>query len=337
MYIPRYVIDANVINSRGGLEAMNELERLHRIRVIELLKTTTLDAEFRLAPPQQEKAENYRILGSAGPAYFTGGRLPDAMWGAPPRASRFSEIHNVVFGRPFPANTVDDNNKRSIRDALHLDQCWSNMADAFITNDRAILNSRDELLALGFDFEIQNPEECLVSTRRALEGWYGSIDEPNLLRAIGDLSRPILIGSNSSGPLSISTDALGPLLALGLGEDHLTLEAHLRDEKGSPLVCCMPNKKTEFHERSIAIKSCVINAAPNIVLGCHPVEHFSVVRVAVDSPPGWQQSDKVLLAAFVARSGHFVFYHGEFRDADGRIVATISKQHLRLTGAKLEF
>ncbi len=80
---------------------MNELERLHDLKVIELLCTSTMNVDLR-GTHFQEKAKKYRRIGSAGTFQFAQNGEADATWGAPPRNTRIEEIHNIVFGAPYP-------------------------------------------------------------------------------------------------------------------------------------------------------------------------------------------------------------------------------------------
>ena len=70
MYIHRIVIDADRINTRGGIPEMNSLETLHDIGLIEIFQTSTLAAEFRTWRHSQ-KARNYTVIGDSSFVYVT--------------------------------------------------------------------------------------------------------------------------------------------------------------------------------------------------------------------------------------------------------------------------
>ncbi len=338
MYIPRYVIDTNVINARGGVPGMDELERLHDLRAIEILCTSTANVEITPGYRQEEKARKYRRIGSAhGLVNFAPNGGPDATWGAATRQSRIEEIHFTVFGTRYPKNNEEKYNIRSMRDALHLDQCWSNMVDAFITNDNAILKARPTLRELGFDFQIFEPEECVEFTRQCLRSWYGTVDDGEIEKAIKDLSRPIIIGSNKAAELSISIGEERPALGLQLGTNYVQAEAHFRDASGAPLLTILPNRDVEFHQRTVQIAGARNDRDVGLKLGNRFYDRCSIGSTAEDRTPFWNPLDEVLLAAFVARSGHIVFYAGIFRDLKGNVRATITKECLELVGASLSF
>ena len=315
---------------------MDELERLHDLRIIEILCTSTSNVEFRPVPLQDEKSKKYRRIGSAhGSVNFVQNGGPDATWGAATRQSRMEEIHFIVFGTRYPKNNKERHNIRSMRDALHLDQCWSNMVDGFITNDKTILKARPTLLERGFDFRIFAPEECVEFTRHCFINWYGTADDKVITRRFRDLSRPILIGSNSTAAISISIGEEKPLFALQMGLNFVQVEAYFRDESGAPLLTVLPNWENEFHQRTVQIGGARANGDVGIKLGKNYYSWCSIGSTAEDRPPFWNPLDEVLLAAFVARSGHVVFYAGNFRDSRGNIRATITKEALTLVGASL--
>ena len=289
-------------------------------------------------PLQDEKSKKYRRIGSAlGSVNFVQNGGPDATWGAPTRQSRLEEIHFIVFGTRYPKNNKEKRNITSMRDALHLDQCWSNMVDDFITKDKAILDARATLLERGFDFRIFEPEECIELTRQCLHTWYGTIDDREITKAIRDLSRPIIIGSNSTAALSISICEEMPVFALQLGTNCVQVEAHFRDAFGAPLLTILPNRGSEFHQRTVHISGARGDGDVGVKLGNNFFVMCSIGSTAEDQPPFWNPLDEVLLAAFVARSGHVVFYAGIFRDAKGDVRATITKETLNLVGASLVF
>jgi hypothetical protein len=338
MYIPRYVIDTNVINARGGVSGMDELERLHNLRVIEVLCTSTANVEITPGYMQEEKARKYRRIGSAyGTFNFAPNGGPDATWGAATRQSRIEEIHLAVFGTRYPNNNKEKHNIRSMRDALHLDQCWSNMVDVFITNDKTILRARPALRELGIDFRISNPEECVEFIRQCLRNWYGTVDDGEIEKAIRDLSRPIIIGSNKAAELSISIGEERPALGLQFGTSYVQVEAHFRDASGTPLLTILPNRDVQFHQRTVQIAGARNDRDVGLKLGNRFYDKCSIGSTAEDRPPFWSPLDEVLLAAFVARSGHIVFYAGILRDSKGNVRATITKECLELVDASLCF
>ena len=335
MYIPRYVIDTMVINAKGGVAGMNELERLHDLKAIEIFCTSTSNVEFRPVPLQEEKSRKYRRIGSAfASVQFEQTGQADATWGAVSRQSRMEEIHSIVFGTRYTSNHKERTN---LRDVLHLDQCWSNMIDVFITEDKTILNSRKALFERGFDFRIYKPEECVEFTRQCFCRWYGTARDRDVTNAINDLSRPIILGSNLTAPVSISIGEERPILAVRLGKNSVLVEALFRDQRGARLLNVRPGQSYEFHQRTVQISGTRTNCDVGIKLGTKYYDMCSIGSRGEDQPAFWSSSDTVLLAAFVARSGHVVFYAGIFRDSHGEVRAIIHKEHLKLIGASLRY
>jgi hypothetical protein len=136
MYIHRVVIDANRINTRGAIEAMNRLETFHDAGLVEIFQTSTLPVEFRSWPRGIDKARNYTVIGGNSMVYLTDSNVADSSLGAGAGESRFMEIHDVVFGAPASAEDVRVGN---MRDALHIDQADQHDADFFVADDGAIL------------------------------------------------------------------------------------------------------------------------------------------------------------------------------------------------------
>ena len=151
------------------------------------------------------------------------------------------------------------------------------------------------------------------------------------------MSRPIIIGSNLTAPLSISIGEERPALGLfQIGTNYVQVEAHFRDASGAPLLTILP-KDVEFHQPTVQIAGARKDRDVGIKLGNRFYDRCSIGSTAEDRPPFWCPLDEVLLAAFVARSGHIVFYAGIFRDLKGNVRATITKECLELVGASLSF
>jgi len=152
MYIHRVAIDANQANARGGLAAMTELERLHDACLIEIVCTSTIETDLR-SEPQREKVSKYdRIM----PMVFI--ISPVRPWLMLPLAQSFvrvdfSKFNKSVFGEFSQAAKLN-----SLRDALHLDQCWQNMVDYFVTDDKALYNCGD------IDFTVCDAEKLSGTT-----------------------------------------------------------------------------------------------------------------------------------------------------------------------------
>jgi hypothetical protein len=69
MYQLRLVVDANCLNAKGKLLAMNELQLYHEAGAIELIVTSTLAAEVDRESSQAAKARTYQSVGVACPPF----------------------------------------------------------------------------------------------------------------------------------------------------------------------------------------------------------------------------------------------------------------------------
>lgn len=107
-----------------------------------------------------------------------------------------------------------------------------------------------------------------------------------------------------------------------------------RDAPGSVLRV-RPGEKHVFHQPTVQISGAKANCDVGIKLGTNFYDMCSISTRGKGQPAFWSSSDSVVLAAFVARSGHVVFYAGIFRDSHGEVRAIINKDHLTLVGSAL--
>ena len=63
MYLLRLVVDANCLNAKGRIPAMNELQLYHEAGAIEFIVTSTLAAEVDRESCQAVKARTYQSVG----------------------------------------------------------------------------------------------------------------------------------------------------------------------------------------------------------------------------------------------------------------------------------
>ncbi len=85
MYQLRLVVDANCLNAKGRLPAMNELQRYHEAGAIELIVTSTLAAEVDRDSSQAAKARAYQSVGGQMCSIQT--NLACSRWQAHPSAN----------------------------------------------------------------------------------------------------------------------------------------------------------------------------------------------------------------------------------------------------------
>ena len=115
---------------------MNELEQMHDACLIEIVCTSTITTDLHHYPAGETKVQKYDRIHASGMFYLTETHVPDATPGPVLRKSRFFEIYTSIFGNPQPQQSASQ--LRSLRDALHIDQCWSNMVDYFVTEETAL-------------------------------------------------------------------------------------------------------------------------------------------------------------------------------------------------------
>lgn len=153
-------IDANVINAKGKIKAMNQVEQLARAGRICIVKTDTLDTELSQGyRPGLEKSSAYPE--DTGVSVLDHSRLGHAVLGGATDDEHFGEILFVLFGlKDRQAYT-----KNEIRDAMYLKTHIDRQRDFFITNDGAFLDKRDELQNR-FSAVVCTPTECLQLLRQ---------------------------------------------------------------------------------------------------------------------------------------------------------------------------
>jgi hypothetical protein len=172
MYIHRVAIDVNRVNARGQLPAMNELEQMHDACLIEIVCTSTMTTDLHgkgeWAERRKAKVSRYDPIYADGVFYLTEEHVPDGMPGPVLRKSRFFEIYASIFGNPQPQQSASQ--LRNLRDALHIDQCWSNMVDYFVTGEAALRGCPN------IDFVICDAPECVERLRGYFHDSMGTDD-----------------------------------------------------------------------------------------------------------------------------------------------------------------
>src|SRR5437588_9191065 len=190
MYIHRVAIDVNRVNARGQLPAMNELEQMHDACLIEIVCTSTITTDLHHYPAGETKVQKYDRIHASGMFYLTETHVPDATPGPVLQKSRFFEIYTSIFGNPQPQQSASQ--LRSLRDALHIDQCWSNMVDYFVTEETALHGCAN------MDFTICDAPECVDHLRSYFRNSMGTTDIAQLSKVLAEHG-PIILGSNSTG------------------------------------------------------------------------------------------------------------------------------------------
>jgi hypothetical protein len=318
MYIHRIVIDANCINAKGHMAEMNELERYYAVGAIEILKTSTLDVEFEKAPRQAIKAEKYRRIGGVH-SYIAGEHGAQSQEGTCIRPSLCGEIYAGIFGD----NLTGKAHRRSLRDALHIDQAQMNGADMFVTDDIALKVVEDVLRTRSIFLAVRKPGESLEFLKQYFRGKIGT-DDPAELKAQFDTQGPIILGSNTSyGCVFVAAPTQEELLRLEIKDGRLCISALFRDEHGSEVIRFSPGQRPE-------------------IFG--PVGDFDMYQMA-DGPilAGDLQCSSLVVrisrtpifAVRVTHSARVVIYVLLLRDSGGNTVAEVRGAGLSLSGAVL--
>ena len=316
MYIHRVVIDANRINTRGGIPAMNSLEALHAAGLVEIFQTSTLPVEFRNWPRGKSKASNYTVVGGGTTAFLTGAREPDSWPGTPSRDSRFTEIRQTVFGAPSDSET---HHIHDMRDALHIDQANQNHADFFITHENVILAADSSLRAKGFETRICSAEACLQAILDYFANAYGTIDVPGLAARL-EQSGPILIGSNSCGGTEFVDNETGEsLLAFLRTTDGVSILANIRTADGRLALSIAPSTPLQFQMPGLRLYA-EVGPSP-IQVGDNTCRSFSII----------DDAERPVMAARLLRNQRLLLYQLAMYSQTGRLAMQVERSCLMLS------
>jgi len=319
VYIHRIVIDANCINAQGRMDPrqqdpMNELESYHSAGLIEILKTTTLDAEFRTAPLRKRKSEKYLTIGGVGHAQMGNDRVPDAMPGAVTGDSQFYHYYIEIFGE----HKTEAERRNSLRDCLHIDQAILNNSDYFVTNDKALIKGGKKVEAIRNKIEILTPEECLKKIHNYFKNNYGTTRADDLVRRLNSAG-PVILGSNTTSGFSIQDPTNGDvLLSSFIKNGSLIIEAQVRNEDGDLILEIVEGKKTEFHSDGASVR---LMGHGLLVVG-----ELSCSQMCIG------KAGYVYLAARAISSGRVLFDRVNLTSRDGQRKITVKGEMMVLKG-----
>lgn len=330
MYIFRLVIDANRINAKKRddpqLKAMTEIEKFHKAGIVEIFKTSTLPVEFSKDSVWYKKAKQYFQIGHSSDFQIQDIPGMQARCGAGGRNSRFTEICQIVFGvkcrRKGPKQEELDVN--SMRDVLHLDQCWINNVDYFITNENNMINANDELNKNGIDFKVCDAKPCLNDLKEYFFKHYNTTDINDLSKIIKN-TPPIILGSNSCTNVKlVDKKTCDVLFEVFVEENIVKVFVKLYSLGGKKLITIIPGKDFKIEECDIGVK--MMTGKANILLGKNTCIEFSITL-----------DDICYLSARQMSNNHILFYKGKFNNKYGETVGQIEKESLILTGSDLCF
>jgi hypothetical protein len=316
MYIHRIVIDADRINTRGGIAAMNCLEAFHDAGLVEILQTSTLPVEFLKWPRGQRKARRYDVIGGSNMVYVTNSNIADSRLGTSGRESRFMEIHRVVFGEPA---SDEEKRKHDMRDALHIDQASQHDADYFITCDGVILDAAPKLVAIGIGTRVCTAENCVAEIAAYFIRHYGT-SEPSALAQRLSQEGPIFLGSNSCGGIAITDVESGEeLLALWLSDSGVAIRTIIRGQDGGRLLTVIPGKPFVFEGPGPSIRM-EVGPAP-LLVGDKHCRSFAVTS-----------SGNPLFAGRVLRSGRLLVHDVSLYNKSGLLAVCVVRDALEVAG-----
>lgn len=322
MYIHRIVIDANQINTRGGILAMNSLEALHTAGLVEILQTSTLPVEFRNWERGRTKASSYTVVGGSQTTFLTSGGQPDSALGTPSKQSFLMEIHRLVFGEP--SESVDRRN-HDMRDALHIDQANQNYADFFVSDEKAILRASPLLRAAGIDTLVCNAETCLGAIQDYFKNAFGTADIP-MLQARLQASGPILLGSNSCGGSAfVDVDTGETILAFLRTNNGATIVARIRSPDGRLLLSIDPDKPLQFH--GPGLRAHLEDGPSPVQIGEKTCRSFSINSTDAETQP--------VMAARWLRNDRLLFYRLTLHNASGHLAISMDRSDLHLCGVTI--
>lgn len=318
MYIHRIVIDADRINARGQRVAMNYLEQLCQLGLVEILGTTTLpvDVPRHKFEKGHVKGTSYPRIGSDGVFYLTKGQVPDGNVGVPAGRSRFQEIHGTIFGH---LSRSDKQQEHDRRDALHVDQANQNHADFFITGEKHILTAGQALTALGIKPIVCSDDECLALVQKHFAEYFGTTD-PQQLKARLDSLGPVLVGSNSCGNTQFMDVLVNEeLLAFDVTSDSITITANVYNDKGALLLKVTPGKPLQFMGPGFSVSGESGGRLPAVVLlGEERVSAFAIV----------DENEDAVFAGRMLTSGRLLIYYARLHNRDGQVAIEVKNGSL---------
>lgn len=307
MYQLRLVVDANCLNAKGRLPAMNELQRYHEAGAIELIVTSTLAAEVDRESSQAAKARTYQ---SVGGHMFSIQGVPgmQSMQGATLRTSRMGLLHSGLFPHSLRGHALT----RAIRDCLHVDQAQMNAADIFITSDKRLHRAQEILRSVSVPLAVASPEQALVLVKDHVRASIGT-DELHRTKAHVDGLGTVILGSNSVGNCSFRAGVhADTLLAFRVENGLLHVSGTLRDEAGQVAIVLRPGSSPEFPVHKASLTQ--VGSGPLLVSS----EPFGSFVVEMDDHP--------ILAVRTSHTRRAVVFAMELRDDTGRVVASVQNE-----------
>jgi len=318
MYIHRVVIDANCINSKGRMGAMNDLEDYHDAGLIEILKTSTLGAELDPDSSQKEKAKKYFVIGSSGIVNMGDDRDADAYCGAVSGEPQFYEYFLEIFKNKL----TKESRRRAFRDCLHIDQAILNRTNYFVTKEKLLIQAGQEIQAIKNKIKILSPDDCLSELKSYFLMRHGSYDLVNLKQMLNSHG-PVFFGSNSGFGLTVIDPVSDEnLLSVQIREGKLIIEARIRNKNGALILEVSEGDKSQFHTGGARIKG--MGRGP-LVLG-----DMSLTQVCITN------DETVYLSAYALSSSRVLFDCVNLWSFDGERYFSVDKEVMTLKGLILK-
>lgn len=154
-----FYVDTNCVDDESP--AMKALRRAWQEGWLTIQRTDVLDMELAAAKESVREAldeASAPFFESHGPWALGDSRLGSTFLGSDEDAQRLVDVFRVLFpGVPSLAT-----NRHHRRDAMHVSTAIRYAADAFITNDRRLLNKNDVIREQFMGFKILNPADGLA-------------------------------------------------------------------------------------------------------------------------------------------------------------------------------
>ncbi len=327
-YIQTVVIDANVINARNNINAMNEIENFFALGIIQMEKTSALNVEFKNHYNLGEvKASLYGTI--YGPNWIG---HTDGLLSGGERESLMEKIYSIIWGKVWMKGNSDQKAylERSFRDAIHLDISYMNCIDYFITNEKILIEKRNELNANGIDVNIVTPEECLKALKENIKQDTGT-DDPKLVSIILSKFYPLVLGSNDCTNVNIQDPKDEEILFRTYWDnDILQIEATVYSKEGKKLSQIYPNSEpiifdddSYVHVSDPAPKEYKISVNKNTIVGQY-------LRIANNSCSHFTIGDRSnnYLVGRILPSGHLSL-NGSIYNKQGDLIVEINKRELK--------
>ncbi|HOC52406.1 MAG TPA: hypothetical protein PKJ39_01590 [Caldisericia bacterium] len=339
MYIPLVVIDTNLINSKQEILKMNEIEELFHLGLIDIYVSSVVYMELKKdktinSIKRFQKISSYETL--LGSQYF--GDSYAIEWAG--RKSLFDEIFKIIVGKTLrEAKFQKDFTNNTFRDIIHLDECWINMADYFLTMDNKILSKRNNLYVIGYDIKIMTPDECLNDINNRLINDFNNLTKFEISERLKH-KPPLILGTNFFNKVTIIDPITKEMIfKCDWKRNKIFIEAKIYNKQGEMLLEIMPDKEIEIKNKDV-IFTLLENEFKvyEISLNSGNAEFYinSFLRIGDLACKRFSCSYNNLPIFYgrITPTNHILIF-GEFYNSKGNLVIKIEKEKLIIGNANI--